>query len=130
MGSSMSDEAKPSVRFAVAGDPQARQIARVLDALDYEPVRVIDLGSAETLLRWAADHTAAQVKLTEREREVLELMLRGRRNEAIADALELRKATVKWHMHNIFAKTGTTTREALLRCALQLDRSAPQGRAG
>jgi len=117
----MSEAAKISVRFAVAEDNAARQIARVLEALDYAPSRVIELGAGEALLRWAVDRTATQRNLTEREREVLELMLRGQRNDDIAETLALKKATVKWHMHNIFNKTQTATREALLRHALQLD---------
>jgi ATP/maltotriose-dependent transcriptional regulator MalT len=114
------EPAKICVRFTVVGEPEARQISRILDALDYEPIRVADLGTG-ALLRWAVEQTSAQVRLTERERQVLELVLRGHRNGAIADELELSKATLKWHMHNIFAKTRTETREQLLRSVLQLD---------
>jgi ATP/maltotriose-dependent transcriptional regulator MalT len=114
------EPAKVSVRFTVVGESEARQITRVLDALDYEPIRVADLG-AGALLRFAIEQTATQVRLTERERQVLELVLRGHRNGEIANVLELSKATIKWHMHNIFAKTRTETREQLLRSVLQLD---------
>ena len=38
----------------------------------------------------------------------------------ISRALDISRATVKWHMHNIFAKSNTGNRESLLRLALQL----------
>jgi ATP/maltotriose-dependent transcriptional regulator MalT len=47
-------------------------------------------------------------------------VLQGASNREISETLEISKATVKWHMHNIFTKTGSRTREALLRDALQL----------
>jgi hypothetical protein len=47
-------------------------------------------------------------------------VLSGKTNEEIGRTLEISRATVKWHMHNIFAKTNTGNRESLLRLALQL----------
>ena len=47
-------------------------------------------------------------------------MLAGRNNDEISKDLEISRATVKWHMHNVFAKTNTGNRESLLRLALQL----------
>lgn len=59
--------------------------------------------------------TEAQApNLTVREKEVLELVLRGHRNGAIADKLGLSTSTIKWHMHSIYKKTKTETREQLL----------------
>ena len=42
--------------------------------------------------------------LTEREREVLEQLARGRSNDEIAQDLYLSRATVKTHVGNIFVK--------------------------
>lgn len=53
--------------------------------------------------------------LTEREREVLRLMAAGRRNERIAEDLDITEQTVKNHVRSIFGKLGVQTRvEAVL----------------
>ena len=43
-------------------------------------------------------------ELTEREREVLDLVAAGRTNQQIADALVIEVGTVKNHVHNILTK--------------------------
>jgi DNA-binding NarL/FixJ family response regulator len=48
--------------------------------------------------------------LTEREREVLELIARGFGNDDIARRLALSPKTVRNHVSNVFGKLGTTTR--------------------
>lgn len=111
---------KIRVRFAVDDDEQANKISALLEALGYEAVREIDHGSAQMRLRWAVTRLSSSAKLTEREQEILGRVLRGRLNGEIGEELGISKATVKWHMHNIFTKTGAATREALLREALQL----------
>lgn len=121
----MGKSGKIRVRFAVDDDEQANKITALLEALGYEAVRELDHGSPQTRLRWAVTRLANAAKLTERERDILDSVLQGRLNNEIGEELGISKATVKWHMHNIFTKTGTTTREALLREALQLGRSRP-----
>jgi DNA-binding CsgD family transcriptional regulator len=111
---------KVRVRFAVEDDEQANKITALLEALGYEVIREIEHGSAQTRLRWAVTRLSSRAKLTEREREILQRVLQGRHNGEIGEELGIRKATVKWHMHNIFTKTGARTREGLLREALQL----------
>jgi DNA-binding CsgD family transcriptional regulator len=117
---------KIRVRFAVDDDEQANKIIALLEALGYEAVRELDHGSPQTRLRWAVTRLSGAANLTERERDILDRVLQGRLNSEIGEELGISKATVKWHMHNIFTKTGATTREALLREALQLGRSGPE----
>ncbi|WP_213959653.1 LuxR C-terminal-related transcriptional regulator [Variovorax sp. dw_954] len=50
--------------------------------------------------------------LKEREVEVLELLAQALPNKKIARALGLSTQTVKWHLKNIFAKLGVTSRDA------------------
>lgn len=53
---------------------------------------------------------SAPFGLSEREREVMELIADGLTNRAIADALFLSEKTVKNHVNHIFAKLSVTTR--------------------
>lgn len=64
----------------------------------------------------AAPTEAADVGLTEREREVLRLIGRGASNKEIAQALYLAEGTVKNHVTNVLAKLGVGDRtQAALR---------------
>ena len=56
-------------------------------------------------------------QLTEREREVLELMAKGNPNPAIARRLGIRPKTVRNHVSNIFTKLGAEDRAAAIRVA-------------
>jgi LuxR family transcriptional regulator, maltose regulon positive regulatory protein len=58
--------------------------------------------------------------LTDRELEVLRLLVNGRRNQQIADELVVTIDTVKKHLHNIFRKLGATNRAEAIAHARQL----------
>ncbi len=64
--------------------------------------------------------------LTEREREVLELLARGSTNKEIADALYISPNTVKRHLKAIFEKLEVHTRSAA--AAKAISRGAPADR--
>ncbi|MFV8749920.1 LuxR C-terminal-related transcriptional regulator [Nannocystaceae bacterium ST9] len=108
------------VHIRVTHDDDANRISAVLEALGYSVLRELDEGDAPSRLHWAVTRLARFHKLTEREQDLLECVLSGKSNEDIGRSLEISRATVKWHMHNIFAKTNTGNRESLLRLALQL----------
>jgi DNA-binding NarL/FixJ family response regulator len=61
--------------------------------------------------------TTTQVEgLTDREREVLELVMQGLGNKAIADRLSVTVAAVKWHLQHIYEKLHVHSRtEAALK---------------
>lgn len=55
--------------------------------------------------------TAAQpITLSQRELEVLRLLVTGRSNDAIATELVVARSTVKWHVAQIYRKLGVTGR--------------------
>ncbi len=56
---------------------------------------------------------AARFKLSQREREILNLIARGLSNSEIAAALYITESTVKFHTGNIFKKTGRGNRTEL-----------------
>src|ERR1700753_1483505 len=62
-------------------------------------------------------------RMTAREREVLELLMDGRSNRAIAEALGIDEATVKAHLGRMLRKTGAHNRVELTLRAIE-ERSA------
>jgi NarL family two-component system response regulator LiaR len=58
--------------------------------------------------------------LSEREREVLTLLVKGLSNSAIAERLSISRSTVKFHVGSIFLKLGTTSRTEAVARAVQL----------
>ena len=79
----------------------------------YAPVRAIpaDVLDEEQLFRvFAARHD-----LSQRECEVLRLLLQEKANDAIAESLSVSDSTVKFHIHNLLKKTGCRNRQELLR---------------
>lgn len=63
------------------------------------------------------------VPLTVREREILDLIGQGLRNNEIARRLYITEATVKTHINNLFAKADLHSRAEAVRLALTIARS-------
>ena len=82
------------------------EIGRALDAVAHGEV-VFSAGIAQRVMAWFATGSAQVTpfpELTEREREVLDLVARGLTNTAIAQRLFLSDKTVRNHVSNVFAK--------------------------
>ena len=79
--------------------------------------RVIDPRAAEALMRTLGPSAAGtQVKLTDQEKRILELVGRGLSNPDIGKLLHLSKHTVKEYLGNAMQKLGVTSRvEAVLK---------------
>jgi DNA-binding NarL/FixJ family response regulator len=80
--------------------------------------------ATEALARLVAGTTGItpgreQANLTEREREVLALLVQGLGTRRIADRLVITPATVKYHVQHLFAKLGVASRTQLVSVALQ-----------
>ena len=77
--------------------------------------------SAQALLARRGRDSAerALAELTEREREVLGLMVEGLSNQEIAERLFLSVGTVKFHIGNIYSKLGVDSRVSAVTLAMQ-----------
>lgn len=60
--------------------------------------------------RWKEDVTSRWESLSDREREVLQLLTEGHENKAIAESLNITINTVEKHLANIYNKLGVTSR--------------------
>ncbi len=61
---------------------------------------------------------SAQMSLSTREMEIIELVASGLTNQEIAQKLTISKRTVDNHVSNMFTKTGSKNRVALLNWAM------------
>lgn len=68
------------------------------------------LSRMRSLSRKVATSGPRDMLPTEREAEVLELLVRGRSNREIANALNVSESTVKNHLHAIYSKLGAESR--------------------
>ncbi len=75
--------------------------------------------AAQALVQASSASLPADDNLTEREMDVLKLMVEGLSNQEIAERLVISLGTVKFHVGNIFSKLGVDSRVAAVTLALQ-----------
>src|SRR6266498_968733 len=75
--------------------------------------------AAQALVETANQSPAPGLDLTEREREVLALMVEGLNNTQIAGRLSVSPSTIKSHVSNILSKLGVTSRTEAVTLALR-----------
>jgi DNA-binding CsgD family transcriptional regulator len=104
--------------------PDADDTFRVVTArlVDENTVRVtvrcLEAGVLPDLVDAKIARVAEASGLSDRERQVLQLLLRGRGVEDIATMLEIAPRTVKFHQANVLQKLGADSRLDLLRVVL------------
>lgn len=92
-----------------------------VDKSDEAPGRMDLLESTDEVWAVAADAAAQRYRLTGREREVLERLVRGRTRSEIARDLEVGLHTVKWHLGHLYRKLDVESSEQALRRVLFLE---------
>jgi NarL family two-component system response regulator LiaR len=75
--------------------------------------------AAQALIQATREPPAPGFDLTEREREVLALMVEGLNNPDIAERLIVSRSTVKFHVSNILSKLGAASRTEAVSLALK-----------
>lgn len=75
--------------------------------------------AAQALIHAVTQPQTVGFDLTEREHEVLALMVKGQNNPQIADQLVISRSTVKFHVSSILSKLGVTSRTEAVALALQ-----------
>ena len=105
----------PAVQAGAAGyllkNSEPAELVRAIRAA-HGGETIIDPTVASRLVQTIADgrRSAADQALTRREREVLELIARGRSNKRIAFELGISEKTVKTHVGHVLAKLGVSDR--------------------
>jgi len=119
------DRLLPAIRAGAAGyllkDAEPAEIARAIRAARAGKT-IIDPSVASRLVQAIADGAspvAGADLLTRREREVLELIARGRSNKRIALELGISEKTVKTHVGHLLAKLGVSDRTQAALLAVQ-----------
>ncbi len=96
-----SDELAKAIRDAVSGKP------------------TLSPEAAKVLIQATRPTKQPLVDLTEREQEVLKLVVQGLSNQQIADSLFISITTVKAHISNILSKLGVSSRAEAIAYALK-----------
>lgn len=75
--------------------------------------------AAQVLIQDIKEPASPSYDLTDREKEILVLMVEGLPNNAIADRLVVSQSTVKFHVSNVLSKLGVSSRTEAVALALK-----------
>ncbi len=101
------------VNFFVLNEKEVA-IAGLLEIRDDDRAQLAEIADKGQVSSNAFDRISDRYQLTNREREVLELLSTGKSGPQISEMLVLSKATVKTHTYNIYKKLEVHTRAELL----------------
>jgi NarL family two-component system response regulator LiaR len=89
-------------------DTQADELCRAIRAAAAGQVQLSPQAAARLMREMRSPESPEP--LTEREKEILRLLARGKANKEVAQALQIGEKTVKTHVSNILAKLGVQSR--------------------
>lgn len=97
------------------------EIKEMVDAIaaTYAGKRSLSPDALEALIRAKTNPKHPDEELTERELEVLRLIVDGMTNPQIADSLCIAMSTVKFHVGSVFKKLNVSTRTEVVRKAIE-----------
>jgi NarL family two-component system response regulator LiaR len=102
----------------VLKDTHADRLAEAIrDA--YRGRASIDPVAAQALVQATQDSTRLGYDLTDREREILAMLVEGQTNKQIAEALTISLGTVRFHVSNILSKLDASNRTEAAKLALE-----------
>lgn len=81
--------------------------------------RALSEEATQALILAATQRSEPVYRLTEREYEVLHLLIEGRTNPEIAQKMTVSRSTVKYHISSILSKLGVTNRSEAVSLALR-----------
>ena len=84
----------------------------------------------EQFAAWSPERSASVEALTDREREVLVLIARGKSNQDLARELTISLDTVKSHIRHVFTKLGVQNRAQAVIAAYESGLAYESGVAG
>ncbi len=96
----------------------AEELAQAIQAA-YAGRSTLAPEAAEALISLTREKPAQGSELTERERQVLALLVKGRSNAEMAAQLSISMATIKYHLSNIYSKLGAKSRVEAVTIALE-----------
>jgi NarL family two-component system response regulator LiaR len=96
----------------------ADELAQAIRAA-YADRPTLALEAAQALAHAAARPSELGHNLTRREREVLPLLVEGLNNSQIAERLKVSRSTIRFHVSNILAKLGVTSRTKAVALAIK-----------
>lgn len=94
-----------------------REPGKDFSARDVEVLRLVRPHLARLRARW--ERTPRPAQLTERERDVLELVAQGLTNGEVARRLFISSTTVRTHLEHIYEKLGVRTRAGAVAAAFR-----------
>jgi len=110
---------RSGIRGAISWDATPQEIEGALQAVSAGLVVITPASLAEILPDAPQFGEELAEPLTEREVEVLELLVEGLSNKLIAHGLGISEHTVKTHVASVFAKLGASSRTAAVSQAIR-----------
>ena len=121
--------AKGYVPKTTGGAAMVNALRLVLAGETYVPASVLagaSGGEDEGASAGGTDPDGVLAKLTERELEILKLLIAGGSNKVIARQLDVQEITVKVHLSSVYRKIGVSNRAQAVRVAMEAGLSAEE----